>query len=472
MKLLKSYWPLILLTLLFSFIMFFRIDWLSLANWDEAWYGGIARGIAQTGNFMKMDWNGKIYYHHPPLGFILMALSVKMFGITEFAVRFISATLGLGSIVLLYFIGTKLFKSRLVGFVSSLILGTSVWYLIRTRSGDLDSIFVFFYLLTIYFSLKVKDNFNWFIATMIAFACLIMSKTLAGASAGVLILFLNITDVFKSKRNFLKAIVGVLLFFAIVTPWYYVQLTTFEHFYEEHFIAVGMRNKSFSSMFHIETFLPMFYLHMGIRKWYYIWIASVGLVIITLRFIKKEFFLILLWNLIVLYPFLTTNETHIWHLIPVYLPMSLIIAGGVFWGKELFIKITKLKKLDWLANIFYILFFLFIAGLQVKNFYKEVYPTSHFLPDDVDISQKASKYTVPIYLDDNFTPVAVYYSGRRIYSLIDLPDPNKKAVPFYTNQTGDFVLITRNNILRELDTAGLKYKILDSNSFLSIIKRP
>jgi len=472
MKLLKSYLPVVLLTLLFSFIMFFRIDWLSLANWDEAWYGGIARGIAQTGNFMKMDWNGKIYYHHPPLGYILMAISIKVFGITELAVRFTSAILGLGSIILLYFIGNKLFKSRLVGFVSSLILGTSVWYLIRTRSGDLDSIFIFFYLLTIYFSLKVKDNFNWFIATMIAFACLILSKTLAGVSAGALIFFLNITDVFKSKKNFLKAIVGVLLFFAIVLPWYYVQLTTFEHFYEEHFIAVGMRNKSLSSMFHIETFLPMFYLHMGIRKWYYIWIASIGLIIITFRFIKKEFFMLLLWNLIVLYPFLTTNETHIWHLIPVYLPIALIIAGGVFWGKELFVKITRLKKLNWLANIFYILFFLFIASLQVKNFYKEVYPTSRFLPDDVDISKKAAKYTVPIYLDDNFTPVAVYYSGRRIYSLIDLPDPNKKAIPFFQNQQGEFVLITRNNILRELDTAGLKYKILDSNSFLSIIKRP
>lgn len=472
MKLLKSYWPIILLTSFFSFIMFFRIDWLTLANWDEAWYGGIARGIARTGNFMKMDWRGATYYHHPPLGFILMALSIKIFGITEFAVRFTSAFLGLGSIILLYLTGKKLFKSDLVGIVASLILGTSVWYLIRTRSGDLDSIFIFFYLLTIYFSLKIKDNFNWFIATMVAFGCLMMSKTLAGASAGLLIVFNTGFDSFKSKKNFMKSVIGILLFLGIVVPWYYIQLTSFEHFYEEHFIAVGMRNKSFSSLFHLESYLPLFYLHMGIRKWYYIWIASVGFILITFRFIKKEFLFLLFWNFIVLYPFLTTSETHIWHLIPVYLPISLLIAGGVNWGKELLIRITKLKKLNWLANIFYILFFVFIAGLQIKVFYKEVYPASRFLPDDVDISKKAAKYTVPIYLDDNFTPVAVFYSGRNIYSLIDLPDPNKQAVPFFTNQQGDFVMITRNNILRELDTAGLKYKVLDSNSFLSIIKRP
>ena len=307
---------------------------------------------------------------------------------------------------------------------------------------------------------------------MISFALLLLSKTMVGASVGVLILFNNLGQVFKSKKNFTITLIGIVVFFLILTPWYYVQWTNFEHFYEEHFIAVGMRNKSFATFFHLETFLPLFYLHMGIRKWYYIWIAAVGFIIITFRFIKKEFFLLLLWNLIVLYPFLTTNETQIWHLIPVYLPISLLIAGGVYWGKELFVKVTKLKKLNWLANLFYILFFLIISGLQIKNFYKEVYPTSHFIPDDVDIAKKAAKYNVPIYLDDNFTPVAVFYSGKKIYSLIDLPDPNKKAIPFYQNQQGEFVLITRNYILRELDNAGLKYKVLDSNSFLSIIKRP
>ncbi len=472
MKLLKKHWLLLALVAFFSILIFYRIDWLTLANWDEAWYGGIARGIAQTGNFMKMDWNGKIYYHHPPLGFILMALSIKIFGITELAVRFTSAILGVGSIILLYFIGNKLFKSRLVGFASSLILGTSVWYLIRTRSGDLDSVFIFFYLLTIFFSLKSKNNFKWFIPTIISFALLLLSKTMVGASVGVLILFNNLGQVFKSKKNFIITLIGIVVLFLILTPWYYVQWTNFEHFYEEHFIAVGMRNKSFATFFHLETFLPLFYLHMGIRKWYYIWIAAVGFIIITFRFIKKEFFLLLLWNLIMLYPFLTTNETQIWHLIPVYLPISLLIAGGVYWGKELFIRVTKLKKLNWLANLFYILFFLIISGLQIKNFYKEVYPTSHFIPDDVDIAKKAAKYQVPIYLDDNFTPVAVFYSGKKIYSLIDLPDPNKKAIPFFENQKGDFVLITRNYILRELDNAGLKYKVLDSNSFLSIISRP
>lgn len=472
MNLLKKHWPLLILIPLFSFLIFFRINWLTLVNWDEAWYGSIARNIAATGNFMKMDWNGKIYYHHPPLGFILMALSIKIFGNNEFAVRFPSAILGVGAIILIYFLGKKLFKSNLVGFASSLIVGTSVWYLIRTRSGDLDSIFIFFYLLTVFFSLKSKDNFKWFTPTMIAFALLMLSKTMVGASAGILIIFNNLRHVFKNKKNISIALAGIIVFLLLLVPWYYVQWTNFEHFYEEHFIAVGMRNKNMKSYLHIETFLPLFYLHMGIRKWYYIWLAALGLIIITFRFIKNNFLFVLIWNLIILYPFLTTNETQIWHLIPVYLPIAFVVSAGVFWGKELFIKITRLKKLNWLANILFILFFLFISDWQIKNFYKEVYPTSHFVPDDVDISKKVAKYKEPIYLDDNFTPVAVFYSGKKIYSLIDLPDPNKQIVPFYQNQTGDFVLITRNYSLKELENRNIPYKLLEQNNFLSIISRP
>ena len=401
-----------------------------------------------------------------------MALSIKVFGNNEFAVRLPSTILGVGAIILIYFIGKKLFKSNLVGFASSLIVGTSVWYLIRTRSGDLDSTFVFFYLLTIFFSLKSKDNFKWFVPTMISFAALLLSKTLIGFSAGVLILFNNLNQIFRTKKNLTYSTMAVLAFLILLVPWYYVQLTSFESFYRDHFIGVGMRNKSLASYFHIETFLPLFYLHMGIRKWYYIWLAALGLILITFRFLKNNFLFVLIWNFIVLYPFLTTNETHIWHLIPVYLPISLIIAGALFWGKELFIKITRLKKLDWLANLLYVLFFLFISTWQIKIFYKEVYPTSHFVPDDVDISKRAAKYDKPIYLDDNFKPVAIFYSGRNIIWMNDLEESRRTAIGIFNSSEKDFILITRNYIVDELRKKEIPLKIWERNNYLSIISRP
>lgn len=472
MKLLKEHWPLLILVPLFAFLFFFRFDWATLSSWDEAWYGSIARNMVATGNILEMEFNNKPYFDHPPLGFILMAISIKLFGATTFAVRFPSVLLGVASIILIYLLGKEIFKEKLVGFASALMLGTSVWYFIRVRSGDLDSVFIFFYLLTVFLSFKSVKKFSLFPLACAAFAGLVLSKTLVGWSAGILILFLNIQSVFKSKKNFMTGALGFLVFLALVVPWYYVQIKNVSNFIEVHFFRVGMRSKEIASYFKLQADLPLFYLHMGVRKWYYIWVAALALIIGTLRFLKKPYFLILLWNFIILYPFLTTDQTHIWHLIPVYLPMAIIIASGVFWGKELFLKITKLNKINWLLNLAYIGFFIAISVLQVKNFYKEVYQTSIYTPHDVDVALHASNIKGDIYFDDDFLPIAVYYSGRQMMPLINEPDGMKTALEFFKSDKKDFSMITRLYVLNILKENGIEYKVDYKNKSFAIISRP
>jgi len=472
MKLLKNHWPLFILIPLFTFLIFFRIDWLTLANWDEAWYGGVARAILQSGNWLKISWNGNPFYFHPPAGFWLMAISYKLFGISEFSTRLPSATLAVGSIILMYSSTKNLFQKKEIGFIASLILGTSVWYLVRARSGDLDSTFIFFYLLTFYLALKASKNFIWFIGVMISFGLLILSKTLIGVSAIVPILIFNFKQIINLKKNFKILLVGIFSFFAVVLPWYLTQILNYPEFIREHFINVGMRRKTLDSYFHLELTLPLFYLHMGIRKWYYIWLASIGVIILTLKFIKKEFLTLLLWNLVILYPFLTTNETHIWHLIPVYMPISMIISGGVYYGGIRVLEILRLKnKLKKIINIVYVLFFVCLAFIQIKNFYKEVYPTSRFTPDDVDISMKVAKYNKRIFLDESFKPVAIFYSGKNINWMMDLTEDKRTAFGLFNSQEKDFVMITRNNIVDELKQKGIELKVLEKNKYLSIISR-
>ncbi len=471
-KVILNHWPLLLLVPLFVFLFFFRFDWATLASFDEAWYGSIARNIAKTGDFLNMEFNGRPYFDHPPMGFILMAISIKIFGATAFAVRLPSVILGVASIALIYFLGYELFKKKLVGLAAGLVLGTSVWYLIRVRSGDLDSTFIFFYLLTVYLSLKSAKRFALFPLTCAAFAALVLTKTLIGWSAAILILATNIQPLFKSRKNLATALFGALVFFGLTLPWYIVQTRTQPNFIEMHFFRVGMRSKELASYFRLQTELPLFYLHMGVRKWYYIWIAASGLLLMTFRFIKRPYFLILLWNLIIFYPFLTTNETHIWHLIPVYLPMALIISSGVFWGKDLFVKILRLKKFDGLFNVAYVLIFTVVAIMQIKNFYPEVYPTSIYTPYDVDVSKHVAAYKEKIYLDDDFYPVAIYYSGRQINSLIYEPDGRKTALEFFRSGEKNFVLITRNYVLDLMKKEGIEYKVNYQNKTYAIISRP
>src|SRR3989339_1572104 len=137
---LKNNLLIILLIILFSFLFVYRFDWNTLVSWDEAWYGSIAREMLKTGDWMRMIWNSKPYYDHPPMGFWLIVISYKLFGISEFSTRLPSVVLSLLTIILVYKTGLELFGKKIIGFIAALVMGTSVWYLIRVRSGNLDAV--------------------------------------------------------------------------------------------------------------------------------------------------------------------------------------------------------------------------------------------------------------------------------------------------------------------------------------------
>lgn len=458
----------IILFVLFCFLFFYRLDWNTLTSWDEAWYGSIAREIVRSGDILHLKWNGNSFYDHPPMGFWLMAASYKIFGINEFSTRFPSAILGLLSIIFLYKIGKELFDKKIIGFSAALVLGTSAWYLIRVRSGNLDAIFVFFYIMTVYTSIKSSKDFRWFPLVGLFFGGLILSKTLVGISALVLIIFLNLKQFFR-VRHIIYLIMGVAVFYFVVAPWYKAQMKEWSYFFQYHFLNIGMRMADIkdTSHFKLSWQLPLFYLHMGVRKWYYIWLLSLGFLTLTFKWLKKNIFLLFLWNGIILLPFLFSEKTEIWHLIPTYIPLSLIIAVGVYQG--IFFIPFILNKIRF---ILYLIFFLVIAFIQIKNFKLEVYPTSRYIPDDVDISRRAAKYKQSLYLDDDFLPIAVFYSGKNVTMLSRITEEKKTLVEFYQKERKNIVVITRNWVLDNLKKAQIPYKILEKNNSFSIITQP
>lgn len=484
---LKRYIFLIVLILIFLPLFFYRLDYNTLSSWDEGWYGSIARNIIKTGDIFRLSWNEKPYFDHPPMGFWLMALSYKLFGINEFSTRLPSAFLGLLTIILIYKTAIEFFGKRIIGFVAAFILGTSVWYLIRVRSGNLESILVFFYILTVYLSIKSSKNFFWFPLTMIAFGGLVLSKTLVGVSAVLLIGFLNFHQFFK-KKNLLLFFLGVILFIGVVFPWYKINMEAYPDFVQHHFFNIGMRDKTFSSYFNILPEKPLFYLHMGIRKWYYLWLVAVFYLIFSLKFLKKKFFFFLFWNFIVLYPFLTSEKTELWHLIPVYLPISFIIAVGFYEGINNLFKLCDYlyfvkKRFNCLFQIIchkkeikivslYLLFFLLIAGIQIKTFLPEVFPQSKYIPDDVDIAKRAGKYTGRIFLDDDFLPLAIFYSGKNLIQLSYYPSDRNTLVELFKSDEKDFIVITRYWAVDNLKKENIPYKLLEKNNSFSIISRP
>lgn len=80
----------------FASLSLFLIQLGSTALWDnsEPTYAEISREILVTGDWLTLHFDGQNWYVHPPLYFWLTALGIKLFGLTEFVVRFWSAFFG------------------------------------------------------------------------------------------------------------------------------------------------------------------------------------------------------------------------------------------------------------------------------------------------------------------------------------------------------------------------------------------
>ncbi|MFH1453806.1 MAG: glycosyltransferase family 39 protein [Armatimonadota bacterium] len=62
---------------------------------------------------------------HPPLYFILLHFWIKLFGAGEFAVRLLSVTFGMGTLVLIYSLCNEVFRNKKYGLIASLLYGVS-----------------------------------------------------------------------------------------------------------------------------------------------------------------------------------------------------------------------------------------------------------------------------------------------------------------------------------------------------------
>ena len=97
------------------FIRVYKIDSFSLYG-DELTIGLDAYSLLKTG----MDQTGEVF--------------VALFGPNEWGVRSLSLLSGLGIIVLMYFLGKKLFSEK-VGLIASFLTSISLWDIYLSRAG-------------------------------------------------------------------------------------------------------------------------------------------------------------------------------------------------------------------------------------------------------------------------------------------------------------------------------------------------
>ena len=164
-----------------------------LFDWDEINFAESAREMLQTHDFLTVQINYKPFWEKPPLFIWMQVLSMKAFGVNEFAARFPNAVAGVVTLLVLYLTGDRLFGRRF-GLLWVLVYAGSILPQFYFHSGIIDPWFNLFIFLGIYFMVLYlegnnrKETRNIFLsAAFIGLA--IMTK----GPVGLLILLLTLT---------------------------------------------------------------------------------------------------------------------------------------------------------------------------------------------------------------------------------------------------------------------------------------
>ncbi len=124
-------------------VLFTNLGGPRLWDRDEPRNAGCAAEMIERGDWVVPVFNAELRGHKPILLYWLMMTAYALFGVGEFAARFWSAALAVGTALATYQIGRTLFAPK-VGLWAALILVTSLMFDVAGRAATPDSCLIFF----------------------------------------------------------------------------------------------------------------------------------------------------------------------------------------------------------------------------------------------------------------------------------------------------------------------------------------
>ncbi|PXW27328.1 glycosyltransferase family 39 protein [Paraburkholderia caballeronis] len=234
---------LLLLVAALAVIWFVPLGWRHLLPSDEGRYAEMAREMLASGDWITPRYNDYKYFEKPPLQTWANALTFMAFGLGEWQARLYTALTGFAGILLVGFTGARVFNAA-TGFFAALALACAPYWNLMGHFNTLDMGLSFWMELSLCAlllaqrpGLPSRGVRGWMWVCWAAMALSVLSKGLVGLilPGAVLVLYtLAARDWALWKRLYLVS--GLIVFFAIVTPW---------------FVLVQQRNPEFFNFFFV-----------------------------------------------------------------------------------------------------------------------------------------------------------------------------------------------------------------------------
>ena len=433
-----------------------------LMDKTEARYAEIARIMEETNNWItpQIDY-GVPFWAKPPLSTWLSALSIKTFGVNEFALRFpyliISAIL---VIVISRFAKDKKF-TLFTGFV---LLTIPEFFLhAGVVSTDMFLSFCVVMIFLTFWKAIESDRFTFWGYLIFLFIGLgLLAK-------GPIVLILTVPPIliwivyyghFKKVLKILPLFSGCILSLVIAIPWYYLAEVETKGFLE-YFIFGEHFNRFFDSNWDGDKYGFAKTQPFGII-WLFLFVFAFPWIIILLIQLwknKKDLlqnnwvFFLLLWLLWT--PIFFTFSSSLIHpyIMPSMIPIALLL--------EYYWKTIQNKKTAILLSLIFPILIILITILS-------------FLSNNLEFYSKTDKFLLS---NTEYFPNEIYYLGNKSYSSQFYTEGKIKNIStenlkIKLNSKDEFHIIIENKKLDQIDSSILKkLKLLNFNKFSGIYEK-
>jgi 4-amino-4-deoxy-L-arabinose transferase-like glycosyltransferase len=319
----------------FALVSLYLIGVRTLVPPDEGRYAEMAREMFASGDWITTRLNGIKYFEKPPLQTWMNALSFAIFGLGDWQARLWTGLCGIGGVVLTGYAGAKVFGRR-AGFYAALVLGSSFYWAACAQIDSLDmglsammTIALCGLLIAQRDSATPAERRNWMLACWAGMALAVLSKGLIGLvlPGAVLVLYTLITRDWKLWTR-LHLVKGLLLFFAIATPW---------------FVLVAIKNPEQPHFFFVHEHWDRFFLKEHHREqawWIFFALTAIGIVpwlgVLgqSLRLgaqreagLFRPRLMALIWAVFILLFFTKSNSKLPGYILPIFPALALLVAN-------------------------------------------------------------------------------------------------------------------------------------------------
>lgn len=307
-----------------------------LFDWDEINFAESAREMMVSGNYFQVQVNFQPFWEKPPLFFWMQVLSMKVFGVNEFAARFPNALCGIATLLIIFHIGKRLFSVRMGYWWVLCFIGAFTPHL-YFKSAIIDPTFNLFIFLGIYqiyrASLLEKGNVRLGIYALAGMFLGLAVLTKGPAAAAVTLLCVGsywVVNKFKWYFTFKEIALYTLCAIGVAFAWFGVEAINNGLFFLREFI-----------LYQIDLFRNPVASH-GQPFYYHPIVLLVGcfpISVIAFTMFKKnastttqqqvfvKWMLVLFWVVLILFSIVKTKIVHYSSLC--YLPLTFLAAYAI-----------------------------------------------------------------------------------------------------------------------------------------------